>query len=196
MAVSSPVLPHPKSAHRDHEDKPAESSGNPTEGRQEALLVVSGRHLDLDRPARLKRSLELPSQAVDLLRRPHGRPVPFGSSERLGAAEFGHVLVYTIRVAEKTWKCACGHELIGDPSMQPFYCLAEPCSCPQCRNTSYDICMDCDRPIAGVADEADHNTGECGCPKSRTLCWRLWNDNVCCPQSPYLERNADASVQP
>lgn len=87
---------------------------------------------------------------------------------------------------DSPWKCACGHELVGDPSMPPFYCVGgDACTCAQCKNDHHDTCGECGRPVAGVADEADHNTGACGCAKSKALCWRHWNQDVCCVESPY-----------
>lgn len=47
------------------------------------------------------------------------------------------------------------------------------------------MCPDCNRPVAGVFDEGICNTGACGCATSRALCWRGWNGNVCCADSPY-----------
>lgn len=46
-------------------------------------------------------------------------------------------------------------------------------------------CPNCGRTLAEANDEAIHNTGECGCAYSRTLCWRRWNGDVCCLESPY-----------
>lgn len=88
--AGSPVLPHPKTTRRHHKDEPAKSSRNAPQCCPEPLLVVSGRHLDLDRPTCLKTSLELPGQAIDLLRGPDGRSVPLGPSEGLAATEVGH----------------------------------------------------------------------------------------------------------
>lgn len=51
--------------------------------------------------------------------------------------------------------------------------------------TESQLCLDCLRPLATTEDEGIHNTGACGCASSRTLCWRTWNNDVCCPQSPY-----------
>ena len=46
-------------------------------------------------------------------------------------------------------------------------------------------CPECKRPVANLFDEGIHNTGECGCTSSRSLCWRSWNGNKCVPVSPY-----------
>lgn len=51
------------------------------------------------------------------------------------------------------------------------------------------ICPNCKRPVAVLFDEGVHNTGECGCDSSRALCWRSWNGNVCCKESPYLNKS-------
>jgi hypothetical protein len=50
---------------------------------------------------------------------------------------------------------------------------------------SRKTCPDCKRPVAVLFDEVVHNTGACCCEKSKALCWRGWNENVCCPDSPY-----------
>ena len=57
--------------------------------------------------------------------------------------------------------------------------------CPACE-AERPACPDCARPVADEHDEANHNTGECGCEASLALCWRRWNDDVCCERSPYL----------
>ena len=36
------------------------------------------------------------------------------------------------------------------------------------------ICVHCGNPGASAEEEADHNTGDCGCPTTRALCWREW----------------------
>jgi hypothetical protein len=36
------------------------------------------------------------------------------------------------------------------------------------------ICPKCGRPRATEEDEGVHNTGECGCPSARALCWRAY----------------------
>lgn len=46
-------------------------------------------------------------------------------------------------------------------------------------------CPDCGRIVATREDDGSHNTGACGCAASRALCWRLWNDDKCCAESPY-----------
>lgn len=48
-----------------------------------------------------------------------------------------------------------------------------------------EICPECGREVANEFDEGVHNTGECGCPKSRALCWRVWNGDRCLPRSIY-----------
>ncbi len=37
--------------------------------------------------------------------------------------------------------------------------------------------------MAGSSDEAAHNTGECGCEQSRSLCWRRWHPEEKCAES-------------
>lgn len=59
--------------------------------------------------------------------------------------------------------------------------------CAECA-VPHEECPDCGRPIANAHDEENHNTGECGCEECRSLCWRLWNRNVCCERSPYDRR--------
>jgi hypothetical protein len=44
-----------------------------------------------------------------------------------------------------------------------------------------DVCGDCGNPIAHQHDDENHNTGECGCVESRSLCWKTWGACV----SPY-----------
>ncbi len=91
-----------------------------------------------------------------------------------------------------TWKCPCGHSLMGSPDCPPFMCDTRyfggesECTCPQCVNLQQDTCPDCKRPLAGILNDAEHNTGECGCETSRSLCWRRWTaDGKCCKRSPY-----------
>lgn len=43
------------------------------------------------------------------------------------------------------------------------------------------ICDQCGKPGASAQDEADHNTGDCHCTHSRTLCWREWWLDRCQP---------------
>lgn len=47
------------------------------------------------------------------------------------------------------------------------------------------VCSECNRPVATSQDEGDHNTGECGCPTARSLCWRRWSGNKCLEYSIY-----------
>lgn len=56
--------------------------------------------------------------------------------------------------------------------------------CAECLVPRVD-CSECGRPIADAHDEVNHNTGECGCTQSRALCWRQWNGDKCCAESPY-----------
>lgn len=49
------------------------------------------------------------------------------------------------------------------------------------RVRAVNVCEECKNPIATQADEAAHNTGECGCEESRSLCWKAWGG---C-ESPY-----------
>jgi hypothetical protein len=48
-----------------------------------------------------------------------------------------------------------------------------------------EMCQECNRPVANKNDEGIHNTGECGCPESRALCWKTWNNNICTTKSIY-----------
>lgn len=46
-------------------------------------------------------------------------------------------------------------------------------------------CDECGRRLADEEDEGIHNTGECGCDESRSLCWKVWNGGYCLPLSIY-----------
>lgn len=58
-------------------------------------------------------------------------------------------------------------------------------ACAEVRKT----CPDCHREVANEHDEGIHNTGECGCEESRSLCWRVYNADehgeLCLPLSIY-----------
>ncbi|MFI5298176.1 MAG: hypothetical protein ACHREM_08770 [Polyangiales bacterium] len=49
-------------------------------------------------------------------------------------------------------------------------------------------CIGCGRDLATYFDEEACNTGECGCPTARALCWRPWNGDKCLPRSIYDTR--------
>lgn len=51
--------------------------------------------------------------------------------------------------------------------------------------TEHVRCEECGRRRATEHDEAIHNTGECGCDESRSLCWFHWNGGFCLPLSIY-----------
>jgi hypothetical protein len=50
---------------------------------------------------------------------------------------------------------------------------------PRCAGMT---CEYCGKPGASQEDEGSHNTGECGCAKSKSLCWREWWLTKCQPE--------------
>ena len=63
-------------------------------------------------------------------------------------------------------------------------------TCPSCN--VQETCPDCGRRRANQFDEAACNTGECGCPTARALCWYRWNGNRCLPLSIYDPSHREA----
>ena len=64
------------------------------------------------------------------------------------------------------------------------------------KNDRHEECPNCGRPIANEWDEEICDTGACGCPTARSLCWRRWNGDQCCELSPYdpLVRSRDLTA--